>query len=424
MGGALRNTGTGVLFNTNSSSNVLQYVSVPHSPALELSAASIQVRLSPLFQVLNFSYLWGKKAESGVNLLYATLACSPHVPSPRASHCQQAFVKFDSVGGVQGLLSKDTQPDTAQALTLFLSDQLIKLRYISPATTTRATTAASRTVASTTARPTTAASTSRPPTAASTSRPPTTASTSRPPTTRPGTQPPTQPQTQPQTQRQTQPQTQPATTRRRVKRGVSGVLTGQSTVVAGRYYHVVVTCGPQGLQLWIDSVLAGTATAITSCLAANTNALVMGAANWDGPVSTPLRGSLDSVAVADAQVAPDAMLLLTRCALNQSDVACAIVATLTTMVPTATTTASTASTQGPTSSSGFIPAPVNPGRSRDTNLIIVCCEYYLVRKYHYLFVSYVWVLVLDLTQAAVLLIVFFLVCAALCVSVHYSCQGE
>lgn len=289
-----------------------------------------------------------KKRALGVFLLYAALKCSPHVPPPRGSHCQQVFVKFDSVGGVQGLLSKDTQPDTAQALTLFLSDQLIKLRYISPATTARPTTAASSTVASTTARTQT-----------------------QPPTTRPGTQPPTQPQTQ--------PQTQPATTRRRVKRGVSGVLTGQSTVVAGRYYHVVVTCGPQGLQLWIDSVLAGTATTITSCLAANTNALVMGATNWDGPVSTPLRGSLDSVAVADAQVAPDAMLLLTRCALNQSDVACAIVATLTTMTPTATTTAGTASSPGPTSSSGLIVAPTGSGR-RDTDLIIVCGEYYMVRK--------------------------------------------
>lgn len=43
VGGALRNTGTGVLLNTNTSSNVLQYVSVPHSPAFQLSAASIQV---------------------------------------------------------------------------------------------------------------------------------------------------------------------------------------------------------------------------------------------------------------------------------------------------------------------------------------------------------------------------------------------
>ena len=220
----------------------------------------------------------------------------------------QTFVKFDSVGGVQGVLSKDAFAPS-RGLTVFLSDQQIKVRLVDTTATT------------TTAAPTT--------------------------TTRANT--------------------------RRVRRGTAGDISSAQTIVAGQWYHVVVSCGVAGLQLHVDGI-SSRRPDLTSCLAGNTNNITFGAALWDGVPSTPLLGSLDNVAVVDGQVDGSGMLLLTRCALNASDPRCARLATLSTQapVPVTTTTAPVVTTTTTVPGNGTLAA--SSSSSRDTALIIVCRE--------------------------------------------------
>ncbi len=227
----------------------------------------------------------------------------------------QTFVKFDSVGGVQGVLSKDAFAPS-RGLTVFLSDQQIKVR-----------------LADTTATTTTAASTT----------------TTRAPTTT-------------------------RATTRRVRRGTTGDISSAQTIVVGQWYHVVVSCGAAGLQLHVDGI-SSRRPDLTSCLAGNTNNITFGAALWDGVPSTPLLGSLDNVAVADGQVDASGMLLLTRCALNASDPRCAGLATLSTQAPVPVTTTTAAVVTTTTTVPGNDTVAASSSSSRDTALIIVCCEY-------------------------------------------------
>lgn len=271
------------------------------------------------------------------------------------------------------MFGKD-QASLAEGLTLFLSDEQLKVRYSTTATTATST--------FTTAHLTTTAM--------------------APTTTRSRTTPfrsPSSPVTQ---RRQTRLYTTRSPTRQfsRDRRGVPGQLASGVILSPFQWYHVVVSCGPAGLSIWIDEMLAAVRPDLTTCLTLNTNDIVLAATNWDGYPSTPMHGALDDVGIADSQLSPSSMILLALCAHDPSDPRCSALSTLSTV-----SFSTTLSTPAPTTSSSVITTATGSsaggnggnggagasafGGSSDTSLIIVVCKFLGVRPCKVMYTRYI-----------------------------------